>query len=501
MKPPTTFRGILSVLLLHGVLLNSIDKGGAQKSLAVCLTPSLLPQSMYSNSLHQDPCLVGAWLWGVCGGQVTIGAIKPGVTYMTPGQMGPNSCICSSVWYAVMAACTLCQNGTNVNWQTWVSGCATGEVSVGTFPYSIPAGLAVPAWAYVDVTKTGTFDLNNALELAKGPESTAVPSASATSSGSSNATSTASTSSTSTSTGVPSLPSVSSSSSSSSAPYIIAAAIGGVLALALGGWYWYRRRTRSGSSGGDYSRLGMPMNEQHFNFVVSQKVFGDDDETSMKSRKTPLKATESFELPDFSPTANAAPGASGPASPSVVSSPPPIHQPRASTPLTSPWSKYGAAASPRPSSFFASPTSNDFHEPDAYTYRDVEQGGHYADPTSPPAGMDVPGPSTPQSSARRFNMGFENPSSSVATPQLNSAPLDDAASIGSSHFSIISARPQSAQAPYSQGSSAPVATPGVPGLKYPSPPDTVPSDAEHDHDDYDANSIHPTFLSLNSRVR
>ncbi|EJD02472.1 uncharacterized protein FOMMEDRAFT_21188 [Fomitiporia mediterranea MF3/22] len=123
------------------------------------------------NSKGQSPCLVGAYLGGVCnGGQYDVGALEDGQHYIGPTPLIANPCLCSTVMFSVMGACSTCQNATIITWSSWSSSCDT--VYVATFPMDIPSDTAVPGWAYENVTVTGTFDVNQALQD-NSPESTA----------------------------------------------------------------------------------------------------------------------------------------------------------------------------------------------------------------------------------------------------------------------------------------------------------------------------------------
>jgi len=79
------------------------------------------------NSLDQSPCDVGAALAGVCVGggkwsntvqntpswlsiDFTLPPLHPGYVYLGPDASNANSCRCSSVYYSLMAACSVCQS-------------------------------------------------------------------------------------------------------------------------------------------------------------------------------------------------------------------------------------------------------------------------------------------------------------------------------------------------------------------------------------------------------
>lgn len=87
------------------------------------------------NSRGQSPCLVASYLGGVCneGGKshillcykcyiqndtdFDVSALLRGHFYQGPAStQANNSCMCSSVFYSLIAACAICQNSTVVSW-------------------------------------------------------------------------------------------------------------------------------------------------------------------------------------------------------------------------------------------------------------------------------------------------------------------------------------------------------------------------------------------------
>ena len=81
------------------------------------------------NSLHQDPCTVAKYLGGVCinGGECIpcllsyslklvnldypIPALATNQVYTGPNPLAANECRCSSVFYSLLSACAICQDG------------------------------------------------------------------------------------------------------------------------------------------------------------------------------------------------------------------------------------------------------------------------------------------------------------------------------------------------------------------------------------------------------
>ncbi|KAF8733698.1 hypothetical protein AX14_003625 [Amanita brunnescens Koide BX004] len=125
------------------------------------------------NSLNQDPCAVAQYLGGVCiNGIYQIPPLATNQVYTGPSLTAANECRCNSVFYSLLSACAICQDGQTMLWDEYDRNCSA--VSVGVFPAQIPAGTAVPHWAYIDVTTLGEFNATLAQQL-NGPESTAGP--------------------------------------------------------------------------------------------------------------------------------------------------------------------------------------------------------------------------------------------------------------------------------------------------------------------------------------
>ncbi|KDQ54605.1 hypothetical protein JAAARDRAFT_399571 [Jaapia argillacea MUCL 33604] len=150
--------------LQHGV--------SGQSTTAQCNRSSPLTQ----NSLGESPCVVLTSLWQVCTGNATVwGPLPQGDEYDPPkpdlGEV--NACTCSSVIYVLVSACGWCQNRNYTTWAIWTTNCTSAQVTKG-FPASIPSGIAVPHWAYMDVSGFGgSFDPTIALQIGDSPESSA----------------------------------------------------------------------------------------------------------------------------------------------------------------------------------------------------------------------------------------------------------------------------------------------------------------------------------------
>lgn len=158
----------LTVLTLLAITAKQLMGVSAQNinTTAIC-QPNF---SWMNNTLHQSPCLIAAYLQGQCdNGVFSVGSLDPGYIYV-PGD-GNNACTCSTVTYSVIAACALCQGAGAGNWSEWSADCSSTFNRVYT--QLIPAGTAVPDWAYLNVISGNTFNTTAALADLGAPESTA----------------------------------------------------------------------------------------------------------------------------------------------------------------------------------------------------------------------------------------------------------------------------------------------------------------------------------------
>ncbi|KAG8715401.1 hypothetical protein FRC11_004301 [Ceratobasidium sp. 423] len=135
------------------------------------------------NSRSQSPCLVGAYLGAQCSTTNTM------VVHALPGigggpygftAEGGNNCVCNSVMWNLLSACALCQRGLSGSWGQWTASCPSSMINIGKYPIPLPAGVAVPSWAYYDFTTAEYFNVATASQVS-GRESTAVSGATATS--------------------------------------------------------------------------------------------------------------------------------------------------------------------------------------------------------------------------------------------------------------------------------------------------------------------------------
>ncbi|KAG2368316.1 hypothetical protein BDR07DRAFT_62936 [Suillus spraguei] len=154
-------------------------------SLVVVFTAALVPKGAFAqtttvtylssfgwmnNSLEQGPCLVTAYLLSACGGVFNIGPLPFGDFYSSPSGPGANPCQCNTVYYSMISACSVCQNGSYVSWSEWSSDCSS--TADGRYPLDIPTATKVPNWAYLSLTD-GQFDTAAAQSNGDLPESSA----------------------------------------------------------------------------------------------------------------------------------------------------------------------------------------------------------------------------------------------------------------------------------------------------------------------------------------
>ncbi|GJE94501.1 hypothetical protein PsYK624_106710 [Phanerochaete sordida] len=126
----------------------------AQKSEVTCSSPNF---AWSSNDKGQDTCLIAAYLRAECQPNPTSFDLGPS----NSGHYGPptdvNKCTCSMVYYNAINACSLCGGNQTLPWSESITPCAPKDVTVAGFPEPIPAGISIPAWAYIDVTKANVF--------------------------------------------------------------------------------------------------------------------------------------------------------------------------------------------------------------------------------------------------------------------------------------------------------------------------------------------------------
>ncbi|CAK5277655.1 unnamed protein product [Mycena citricolor] len=135
------------------VILLALRAAAQSSNVTTCISA----YSWTVNAQHLTPCLVAAWLESVCLGPTEVDAIPANTHYIGPSTSTANLCLCSTVTYSLISACGACQNRTYTSWTNWTLNCAT--IQVGTFLEPVPSQVVVPAWAYLNVTRSNnTFD-------------------------------------------------------------------------------------------------------------------------------------------------------------------------------------------------------------------------------------------------------------------------------------------------------------------------------------------------------
>ncbi|KAG8744913.1 hypothetical protein FRC10_009283 [Ceratobasidium sp. 414] len=253
------------------------------------------------NSKGQTPCMASAYLSAQCNeGQWNVPEIGPDGP---PPQWGrrkylsvQHGCVQSFVslfymprrkrWELVSAVSSFEQGRaiTIASRVNWISNCAAGNVTIAHYPLPLPAGAAIPSWAYLDFTAQDMFQVNVAQQYATSsppPESMSSPAqtqpltssaiASPTNTGTrsiSNPGSTSSTPSTLSPTAA------SSSGGSSNTGPIVGGVVGGVLGLAVLGliaWLLARKKAQqtqvapSEKFGAGAQDNGYPVQQQPYN--------------------------------------------------------------------------------------------------------------------------------------------------------------------------------------------------------------------------------------------
>ncbi|KAJ7046997.1 hypothetical protein C8F04DRAFT_217305 [Mycena alexandri] len=157
-------------VILSSLVLAGITYAQSGPSTNASCSPSF---AWASNSLHQIPCLVAAYLGAVCDdGLFMVPALQNELSfYQGPTVAQANACACSSVFYSLLSACSECQSGMVLRWSTFSGNCTTVYSEV--FMNNIPSGTAVPHWAYQNVTMDDGFNSTLAQMQLNAPESTA----------------------------------------------------------------------------------------------------------------------------------------------------------------------------------------------------------------------------------------------------------------------------------------------------------------------------------------
>ncbi|KAG1827174.1 uncharacterized protein BJ212DRAFT_1572657 [Suillus subaureus] len=292
MMPPLRTKAWSLVVVLAAAL---VPRGAfAQTSDVTCLSSF----GWMNNSLGQDPCVVASYLWSVCA-PMNFVPLSPGWVYAGPSAASANSCICNTVTYSMIGACSVCQNASYESWSTWSSSCS--QISIREYPDDIPARTKVPNWAYLNVTGSG-FDPNAAQNNGDLPESTATNVQSTTTvtysttlSASLTSVSVSLTSSSGGATG--SSTTLASDSTSSNAGAIAGGVVGGIVGagaiIGLATWYFVKRRRSSTTPSTAFNDIGggpghtqsfYSINTTTFPMARQSRLYDPSDPTTFPDR-------------------------------------------------------------------------------------------------------------------------------------------------------------------------------------------------------------------------
>jgi len=262
------------------------------------------------NSLGQNACTIAAYLMASCyGGAFSIASLAPGGQYVGPTATDVGSqCKCTTVAYSLISACDACQGANWVDWSNFTIHCSVVEPP-SSFPYPVPSGTRVPAWALLDITSypNKTWDSSKAFAVGDTPElapGAAISSSSSTSSGTTSsrtvpnpsATSENPSSPLSSSSSSPS-PSPASHSSSSNVGAIAGGAAGGVAAIAIAGFAVFFYRSRRSPKGPSYTTAASNSPQQQpFMGKLGQSML--DDGAISPSPSTPVTSMRLYDPND-----------------------------------------------------------------------------------------------------------------------------------------------------------------------------------------------------------
>ncbi|KAF9562198.1 hypothetical protein CPC08DRAFT_391263 [Agrocybe pediades] len=121
------------------------------------------------NKNNQSPCDVSWSLIKEC--DSTLGDLTPLPNwpdhsgYYNISTMYKTYCLCNTITYSLVSACSICQGQSYTYWSEWSDEC-DGQATLYEYKEPIPTGLDVPSWAYLDVTTKNYFDLNAAFKNA-----------------------------------------------------------------------------------------------------------------------------------------------------------------------------------------------------------------------------------------------------------------------------------------------------------------------------------------------
>ncbi|KIJ69010.1 hypothetical protein HYDPIDRAFT_36113 [Hydnomerulius pinastri MD-312] len=272
--PSRSIRSMASWVLLGGFF--SLPATLAQDSDVTCMTS----YAWASNSMGQNPCVVGSFLVGQCSNQIyNISTLPPGDHYLGAASGDGNPCQCNSVVYNLISACGACQDAEILSWGSWITNCS--GYTAYSLPYAPPSGTEIPLWAFMGIDGSGAW---NATAAYLNFTDSGTPASTAT----------------------PPTTSPSSTNTSSSHPKNVGAVVGGVVGgvvglLALAGiaLFCIRRRSRRANGYGSGQLAGtLPLNmsqtvpgytfsESAHHQAEGQKLYNPDDPTTFPVARAP----------------------------------------------------------------------------------------------------------------------------------------------------------------------------------------------------------------------
>ncbi|KAI0297406.1 hypothetical protein BC826DRAFT_1001669 [Russula brevipes] len=88
---------------------------------------SLLDWTWAYNSRNQNPCIVAAYLGGTCDQAFAVVPIQPGRGYVYGPTQGNTImlCMCNTVMYSLLSACSACQGADLNSWPLYSYNCTT----------------------------------------------------------------------------------------------------------------------------------------------------------------------------------------------------------------------------------------------------------------------------------------------------------------------------------------------------------------------------------------
>jgi len=149
---PSLVAAVLPVILASKVLGQAFTNATCSKS-----------TEWTFNDLGQSPCLVAAFVGGVCfDGDFSVFALKgPTDKYAILTGNGINTCECNAVFYNLIQACAFCQGSEILSWSNFTVSCPailTDPTGVET----IPSDTSVPTWAFIDPRPLGSWNATQA---------------------------------------------------------------------------------------------------------------------------------------------------------------------------------------------------------------------------------------------------------------------------------------------------------------------------------------------------